>query len=531
MEQKTCYEMLKENADIKKGNIMFYNHKISMKTFFRNIEDFAISLKKLNFNKNDVLTIYLPTCPQALVAFYACSKLGVIANIVHPLLPIEKLKEILKQTNSKGLMFFDILVKNQKVLSNLDQILIRCSIADYVIFRKPIFLIFIKCKCKAYKKVLRYSELIKHSKKETDTEINGRSEDVVCRMHSGGTSGQPKIIELQNIAFNNLSIELEKMYTRKKRGGGSEYSLAALPVFHAYGLGVSIHTCLTNGYSLILVPKFQPKKLNAFIKRYNVTFFSGVPVMFKKMISHKNFYGKHLMKLRDLWCGGDVLTESFVEHFDTILKRYNSPARLFRGYGLTEVTSVCTANTFENYRPYSCGKAIPGTKVEIWDDSNNPLSPNSIGEIVINSPSCMKGYLNESNCFVFKGKEKWIKTGDLGYLDNDSFLYILDRRKRSIKINAINIFPSEIESLVKELNYIDEACAVPYHYNERIYIKLYVTLSDKNILENKSEDKIKKEIFLLCQSKLIKYSVPKSIEIIDEMPRTNFGKIDFIKFE
>ena len=198
MEQKTCYEMLKENVDIKKGNIIFYNHKISMKTFLRNIDDFAISLKKLNFNKNDVLTIYLPTCPQALVAFYACSKLGVIANIVHPLLPIEKLKDILKQMNSKGLMFFDVLVKNQKVLSGLNQTLIKCSIADYVVFRKPFFSIFIKCKCKSYKPVLKYSELIKHSKKEMDTKINGKGDNVVCRMHSGGTSGQPKIIELQN---------------------------------------------------------------------------------------------------------------------------------------------------------------------------------------------------------------------------------------------------------------------------------------------------------------------------------------------
>ncbi len=531
MEQKTCYEMLRDNVDIKKGNIIFYNHKIPMKTFLRNIEDFAISLKKLSFKKNDVLTIYLPTCPQALVAFYACSKLGVIANIVHPLLPIEKLKDILKQMNSKGLMFFDVLFKNQKVLSDLDQTLIKCSIADYVTFRKPFFSIFIKCKCKSYKYALKYSELIKHSKKENDTEISGKSSDVVCRMHSGGTSGQPKIIELQNSAFNNLSIELEKMYTRKERGGGSEYSLVALPVFHAYGLGVSIHTCLTNGYSAILVPSFQPKKLNNFIKKYNVTFFSGVPIMFKKMIAYKNFYGKHLMKLRDLWCGGDVLTESFVEYFDMILERYKSPARLFRGYGLTEVTSVCTANTFENYKPYSCGKAIPGTKVEIWDDDNNPLSPNTIGEIVVNSPSCMKGYLNEANCFVYKGKEKWVKTGDLGYLDNDNFLFILDRRKRSIKINAINIFPSEIESLVKELKYIDEACAVPYHYNEKIYIKLYITLSDKNILKEKGEERIKREIIMLCQSKLIKYSVPKIIEIIDEMPRTNFGKIDFNKFD
>ena len=320
------------------------------------------------------------------------------------------------------------------------------------------------------------------------------------------------------------------MYTRKIRGGGSEFSLVALPIFHAYGLGVSVHTCLTNQYSLILVPKFKPKTFNNLIRRYNVTFFAGVPVMFKKMIEHKNFYGKHLQKLKDLWCGGDVLTESFVEHFDTILEKYNCSARLFRGYGLTEVSSVCAANTFENYKPFSCGKAIPNTKIEIWDEQNKPLKPKTIGEIAVASPSVMKGYLNEVNGFVYKDKLKWIKTGDMGYMDEDGFLYILDRRKRSIKINAINVFPSEIENLVKKIDAIDEACAVPYHYNDKTYIKLYVTVKSINE-ETFNEEKIKKEILNLCKNNLIKYSVPRMIEIIDAMPRTDFGKIDFKKFE
>lgn len=248
------------------------------------------------------------------------------------------------------------------------------------------------------------------------------------------------------------------------------------------------------------------------------------------MIEHKNFYGKHLQKLKDLWCGGDVLTESFVEHFDTILEKYNCSARLFRGYGLTEVSSVCAANTFENYKPFSCGKAIPNTKIEIWDEQNKPLSPKTIGEIAVASPSVMKGYLNEVNGFVYKDKLKWIKTGDMGYMDEEGFLYILDRRKRSIKINAINVFPSEIENLVKKIDEIDEACAVPYHYNDKTYIKLYITLKNKNE-EDVNVEKIKKEILNLCKNNLIKYSVPRMIEVIDAMPRIDFGKIDFKKFE
>lgn len=222
-----------------------------MKMFLRDIDNFSISLRNLGFKKGDVLTIYLPTCPQSLVAFYACSKLGIVANIVHPMLPLEQLKNNLLQTKSKGLMFYDILIKDHKELANFNQILINCSISNYFIFRKFFFFMFAITKSKSYKKTLKYAKLIKHKKGQSETKVVGKGEDVVCTMHSGGTSGQPKIIEIQNKALNELSISLEEMYTRKIRGGGSEYSLVALPMFHAYGLGVSVHTCLTNKYSLI----------------------------------------------------------------------------------------------------------------------------------------------------------------------------------------------------------------------------------------------------------------------------------------
>ena len=529
MENMTCYEMLIKNCNYKKGAIIFNKHRITMEKFIKDIDAFAESLHNLGFKKGDVLTIYLPTCPQSLVGFYACSKLGIIANIVHPLFPLDQLKDNLIKTKSKGLMFYDILIKDHKELICLNQILISCSIANYVFFRKGIYYLYTKIKSKACKRTLKYSKLIMQKPiynitKKKILPIKGKSEDVVCTMHSGGTSGQPKIVCLTNKALNNLSVSLEQMYTRKNRG--NEYGLVALPMFHAYGLGVSVHTCLTNKYSLILVPKFLPKEINKLIKYHNVTFMAGVPIMFKKMLEQKNFRGSYLSKLRDLWCGGDVLNESFVEYFDTILEHYNAPARLMRGYGLTEVSSVCAVNTFENYKKFSCGKAIPNTTIEIWDENEKKLKANSIGEVVVNSSSVMKGYL-DGDGFVQKNDKIWIKTGDLGYLDEEGFLFILDRKKRSIKISAVNIFPSEIEDVAKNHPDVDEACAVAYHYKEKVYIKLYVTLKDDQL----NKEKIKREIFALCEKKLIKYSWPRLIEIIDEMPRTNFGKVDYKKFE
>ncbi len=523
----TCYEMLLNGCDLQKGSILFNKHKISMARFIRNIDSLADSLYDLGFRKGDVLTIYLPTCPQSLEAFYACSKLGVIANIVHPLLPMDQLKENLLATKSKGLMYYDILVKNHKELNNLNQILINCSVSNYLIFRKLFYYLFARSKYKTNKLSLNYSKLIKPNKIYENVDIEGKGYNIVCTMHSGGTSGEPKIIKLSNKALNNLSVSLEKMYTRKNRE--HEFGLVALPMFHAYGLGVAVHTCLTNKYSLILMPKFQPKKMNSYIKYHNVTFIAGVPIMFRKMLDYKNFYGKHLRKLRDLWCGGDVLNETFVEHIDTILEKYKSPARLMRGYGLTEVSSVCAVNTLDNYKKNSCGRPIPNTKIEIWDDKDNKLGANTIGEIVIDSPSMMTEYLDkeQGQGFAIKNKKKYIKTGDMGYLDEDGFLFIVDRKKRSIKISAVNVFPAEIEKVVKELSIVEEACAVSYHYNEKTYIRLYISLNDNQLNKNKAQ----KEILEQCQNKLLKYSIPREVIFVDELPRTNMGKVDYKKLQ
>lgn len=521
----TCYEMLLKTCN-RSATIIFDHHKTSMNKFLKNIEEFSISLVKYGFKKGDTLTLYLPTCPQSLVAFYACSKLGVVANIVHPLMPLDKLQDNLKQTNSKGLMYYDILIKDHNVFNDFGQILIKCSIADYVFLRKFPYYIFSHINSKRSRLSLKYSNCVNNINKvdldSINIPINGIGTDVVCTMHSGGTTGRPKIVEMQNSAFNNLSTSLNRLHTRDD--SIIEYGLATLPIFHAFGLGVSVHTFITNGLSLILMSKFRPKEANKQIRKHKVGYLAGVPIMFKKMMAQSNFKGKHLRNVRNIWCGGDTLNESFVEHFDTILADYGSPARLMRGYGLTEVCSVCAVNTFDNYKKNSCGKAIDNTIIEIWDDDENVLKPNEIGEIAVNSPSSMKSYLTEDG-FTIKDGKKWIKTGDIGYLDKEGFLFVLDRKKRSIKINAINVFPAEIEELVKTLDYVDEACAVPYSYNGKNFIRLYITKKDTPLNDNR----IKKELITLCKKNLIKYSVPREVRILDKMPRTNLGKVDYKK--
>ena len=420
------------------------------------------------------------------------------------------------------------LVKDHKELDKLNQIMINCSVADYTVFRKAIFKVYARYKCKTSKKALRYIRLINKASGKEMTKVAGVGISVVTTMHSGGTNGTPNIFCVSINALNTLFDILLTMYTKIHPVGENEYSLVALPIFHAYGLGVSIHTCLCNHYNLILMPKFNPRKINKNIRAYNVTFMAGVPVMFKKMMEERNFEGKHLRKLKDLWCGGDVVSELLVYQFNAILKKYKSNGRLMRGYGLTEVCSVCAVNTTADYCRNSCGKAIPNTDIQIWGGKNTetPLKANQIGEIVVSSPSIMTCYEDGSG-IVEKDGKKWIRTGDLGYLDEENFLFVVERIKRTIKISAINIFPSEIENVAVENEAVKDACAVPYYYNYKTYIRLFITLKNSACEPAKIANQVKKSI----KAKLIKYATPRDVIVIDQMPLTQMGKIDFKKLE
>ncbi len=526
---KTCYSRLAEEYKDKTSNsvIVFNQHKIKTAHMLKEIDAFALVLCQLGFKKSDTLTLYLPTCPQAIVAFYACSKIGVIANIVHPLMPIEKLVSNIKKTKSKGLMFYDILIPDQKALEGTGQILIDCSVTDYVFWRKPAYFAYAWFKSKPSKKTLSYRKLIRHAHKNQIKKVEEckDSEAIVTSMHSGGTSGVPKIVNISNRALNSLNDNLYQMYVGINPVRENEYGMVALPIFHAYGLGVSIHTCLLNHYNLILVPKFNPKLINKLIKKYNVTFMAGVPIMFRKMMEESNFEGEHLAKLKDLWCGGDVVSENFIEHFDEKLKKWGSTARLLRGYGLTEVCSVCSVNTLKDYKMNSCGKPMPNTNIEIWDEDENKLEAGRIGEIAISTDALMSGYEDESG-LVEKDGRLFIKTGDLGYLDEDGFLFVLERKKRTIKISAVNVFPSEIEDVAKRHEAVKEACAVSYHYNEKTYIKLYLTLKKEF-----KQSRLFREMRELIGQNLIRYAIPKEVIVLNEMPRTPLGKINYKKLE
>lgn len=531
---RSCYEELKYSYELR-GNrvaLVYFGNKMTLKYLIKEIDIFSKALVRLGIRKGDVFSIYLPNCPQAVIAFYALSKIGAIAHIVHPLMPEQKLFEMMKVNKSKGVLCFDLLVKNKALFENQNYKVIICSNSDYMALGKFVMRGFELVKSKRIRFSFRFRNLMnKHRHDPLIVNNEGDGVDIVTIMHSGGTSGEHKSISISNNALNYLCYALIDLYEDKTEKW-SDYAIVVLPIFHAFGLGVAVHVSMWHGFSLILYPKFKVSKVIRAMKAYNVVCMAGVPLMFSKLLDDNKFYCKQIKNLKAVWCGGDELCEHEAERWDEAMLKYRSTARILRGYGLTEVCGVCSVNTMENYRKGSCGLAMNGCNIQIWDKEHKLLKPNTIGEIAIQSPAVMDGYINSKRDGIFRrGKSKWILSGDIGYMDEDGFLYVLGREKRVIKIAGINVFPSEIESVVQKLPYINEVCAVDTTKKGKIAIKLFYSIKKKPEYANIEDKKVIDDIKALCETELIKYSRPTIFKQVEALPRTKYAKVDYVKLK
>ena len=530
----TCYDYLKVCAK-KTGDfnaVVAFGSKIKLSKIISDIDALAAFFNSIGIAKGDAVTIFLPNVVHAFTTFYSLNKIGVIANIVHPLTSPEGLKESIDLTKSKAIFILDILAgKYADVLNEAGIPCILCSNSDYIIAPAvPAFKVFEKIKGKGlenYKNSIKYSKAVSIGSKKSSVDCHDGSQ-IAVYLHGGGTTGKSKTIMLTS---NNLNALVEKLNTLDiPHKAGDEYSLMVLPIFHAFGLGIAMHFPLTHGFTSIPMPQFNAETANKHLRKHKVTFLLGVPNMFKKMIEEKHFDGPHLKNLRLVFCGGDVLPERLVKEFNRIVAKNGGKGKLFRGYGLTEVSSVCTVNTYENNRENSIGKPLGDIIVQIWDEMKNELPAGETGEIVVRGDTAMLGYFNGDNTvlnegvYVDKNGNRWVPTGDLGYKDSDGFVYFTGRKKRMIIISGYNVYPVDIENVVLQLPFVSEACAVQGYIKNKPCVKLCVTL--KNAMnKDDAEDKIQ----TYCKKNLAKFSCPRKIEIMDSFPRTKMSKIDFMK--
>lgn len=543
-ENESCYEYLHmcyNNFSKELGEYTAFVTPIADQLAFTPMTKFLADIEKLSaffankgLKKGDVVAVFLPTCGHALTVFYALNKLGVIANFVHPLLPPDALKAILDHTKSKMLVVLDVMCAPfAGVMATLPTIV--CSLSDYcdgVALQYALYNEKQNAHVPELETIIRFKDALNNDYPIPETDKNP-GKDPAVYMHGGGTTGKSKTIILSSFAFNNVTykyylIDQESPVHKYKE----DHALCTLPCFHAYGLGGAMIYTVCNAYQPVLITKFDPLQANEIIRKIKVTEILGVPKMYENLASQPNFENEGLKNLVFTFAGGDLVSLEFVERFNSILKKHGASAQLGRGYGLTEMCAAVTSNNPSRYKETTCGTPLPGIEIEIWDDDCNKLPQGTVGEIVVSGNTMMNRYLpdedvTETGIYTDENGKNWVRTGDMGFLDEDGHLVFSGRKKRIIIIAGYNIYPATIEELISRLDYIKEVCAVQGYDDQtgKPLVKLCVSLTEPEADKDEVIEKLKK----FCNDNIEGYACPRKFAILDLLPRTKMEKIDFLK--
>ena len=530
LQNKTLYEAIKDSAlTYPKRKAFYFKGKYYSYTFLlKRVNQYAANLKSLGFKKNDVITICLPNVPESLYLLYGTNQIGAIANIIHPLMGRKQLEEIMLKVGSKILFILDTRYNDFKYLED------KFGIKVYPISPVSESNLILKEGYKLLnKKDLNYVPTFNTTKfrKAEPLPANNFDKDYLrdsIYLHSGGTTGTPKTIALSSSSINTLIGDAFNILAIDK--GEIAYILSVLPMFHGFGLSICIHIALAIGGCDMLMPKFSSNEVVKLIKKDRCSFIVGIPTLFEALYRNKGFIGKKLQNLIECFVGGDFVNQNLLDKFNNRIKENGGQCRLFTGYGLTETVTVCMVNNFYEHKEGSIGKPLKRVKALVVDQNLNVLPPNKEGEIVVGGPYLMNGYRFDSeeqnnNVFITINGEKYVRTGDYGYVDEDGFFFFKQRIKRLIKVNGINIFPNDIENVLSKLDFIFESAAIGIQDKNRgEMVKLFVVLERNNPITK--EDAIKKINQTIVDNCSI-YAKPKEIVFIDSLPKTLIGKIDY----
>ena len=527
MTDLSLYEAFREAANKYPNDLaVFYQgKKITFANLLKRIDETAdILYHVLNIKENDVVLISQPNIPETVVLFYAINKLGAISNLVHPFTPFVQVKEIMEKTDSKIAFLFEQRIAKEvdKYQELKDQVYVTRIEDDLPLLKKWWYHTFMNFKIRKKIKGFKYVYELKPSYKEVSPIKLGNKRCSVL-LPSGSTTGKPKTICHSDYAFNYIASHSDTFMSLSKEQLRGQKMLSILPSFHGFGLCMTMHAPLVNGFASISIPRFRVKKVVKVMNKIKPTAICGVPTIYEKLLAEPSFVkAKSLKNLHCCFCGGDVLSNELLNKFNNTMRQSGSKCRLFQGYGLTEAIAVNCVNTFETNKDGSLGKAMPGAHFKIVDENGKELPRNAPGEIVLKSDAVMLGYYKDEKATKECLKDGYLYTGDLGYMDEDDFIYFKQRKKRVVKVSGVAVFPSEVEQLISTIEGVKEVAAISIPD-----VKLNNSIKVFVVISNSDEVAMKAKIIETCRKYLIKWSVPTEIEFKKELPLTPMGKVDF----
>lgn len=528
--QGSMYDYVKESAikNEKRTAYTYYGLGVSYRGFLRRVDRIAAALTQFNIVENECVTICMPNTPESIALIYAINKIGAIANIIHPLSSTKDIKRALDETNSGVLFCSDSSMQNARDIKVKHFILVPNS-TSLIKFKKMIYNIKESVNLKLGKNMISWSDFISY-KTLDDPYKKRKANDPAAIIYSGGTTGKPKGIILSNLNFNAMALQTMNVCDGLNPGSSV---LAALPIFHVFGLALCIHTTLVCGMTAILVPKINTKKINSELKKYKPNIYPAVPSLLTMSLKGVDPGSTGLKDIKTVVVGGDYLSPQTKAEFEKFLKDHGSNGVVKVGYGLSEASGFCcsTAPIEEKYvQNGTLGVPNPDILVKAFEpNSDIEKSYNDVGEICVTGPTIFMGYINEDketkNTLVKHTDGKiWLHTGDLGYIDKNGFVYYTSRLKRMIISNGYNIYPIELEEIIKKCKYVEDCTVVAVPHKIKSQTPKAVIVLKKDVEDTLA---VRSEIRKYCMDNIARYAVPTEFEYRKDIPKTAIGKVAY----
>ena len=516
----------------------YYGRKFAYADLIVNVKKTAAALRGAGVKKGDIITVVSIMTPEIIALFYAADMMGATLNLVDPRYSVEGIREYIEEVDSHLLVCLNVVYERCRQAAkrtNVEKVIV-LSPADSL---PPVMAVGYKLttpdKNKYASNVIRWKQFIKGGEGQS-TAAEPYDPDHACVVvHTGGTTGSPKGVMLTDDCFNGIALQFQAYPKLFHRG---QKLMNIMPPFIAYGFACGIHLPLVLGFTVVIIPNLDPDKLGSLVLKHKPEHMFGVPTHYQQLAADPKLRDKDLSFIINYAAGGDSLSRGAEQTVNDFLAAHGARYPIAKGYGMTEVSSAATVAAGLDNKPGSVGIPMVNTVVAAFEPGTDQELPiGQRGELCISGPCLMKGYYNkpEETAILLRRHPDgrvWAHTGDMGYLDEDGFVFLDSRIKRMIiRHDGFKVFPSMIENVVSRHPAVHQCsvvgCADKDHTQGRLPF-VYIVLKADTTAKKKQ---VIRELERMCAEELPEYVQPVAYKFISSMPMTPVGKVDYRQLE
>jgi len=516
----------------------YYGRKFTYADLIVNVKKTAAALRGAGVKKGDIITVVSIMTPEVIALFYAADMIGATLNLVDPRYSVEGIREYIEEVDSHLLVCLNVVYERCRQAAkrtNVEKVIV-LSPADSL---PPVMAVGYKLttpdKNKYASNVIRWKQFIKGGEGQS-TAAEPYDPDHACVVvHTGGTTGSPKGVMLTDDCFNGIALQFQAYPKLFHRG---QKLMNVMPPFIAYGFACGIHLPLVLGFTVVIIPNLDPAKLGSLVLKHKPEHMFGVPTHYQQLAADPKLRDKDLSFIINYAAGGDSLSRGAEQTVNDFLAAHGARYPIAKGYGMTEVSSAATVAAGLDNKPGSVGIPMVNTVVAAFEPGTDQELPiGQRGELCISGPCLMKGYYNKADetAMILRRHPDgriWVHTGDMGYLDEDGFVFLDSRIKRMIiRHDGFKVFPSMIENVVSRHPAVHQCsvvgCADKDHTQGRLPF-VYIVLKADTTAKKKQ---VIRELERMCAEELPEYVQPVAYKFISSMPMTPVGKVDYRQLE